>query len=361
MLYQQITQQIHKVETFFKESHPFKLAKKSINNNRIFVNIASYRDPETPKTVKNILETAEHPELLRIIVYEQNDPNDPKVEKHPSVTIFHDHYTKAKGPVWARYLIQQFYDQEEYYLQIDAHSRFVKNWDTKLKHMLRLLPDKSVLTQYPPIYSIKDGSFDIHQIRTGLYIQGFGIVDKMTRVQSDIIVSKPKVNYPFTNKGWAACFSFSKGDIVKDAPYDPWLPFLFFGEELDITLRLYTRGWNFFSPHENIIFTCFTRTHRRTFWQDLEYFNRKSFEIVSRKRLCNRLNITFKPENIIADFLLNQLDLSIYSMNKPEFQLGTERTLEDYQKFAQITSINEQKLDPKAKTFRRKSDRILLT
>jgi len=52
--------------------------------NKIFVSIASYRDSELPKTVDNIISNAEHPELLKIVVYEQNGPEDPAGAKRPS-------------------------------------------------------------------------------------------------------------------------------------------------------------------------------------------------------------------------------------------------------------------------------------
>ncbi len=370
-----VYQQRQKVINFFNQDHPFKIPKEPNKDQKIFVSIASYRDPEAPKTVQNLLDKADHPELLRVVVYEQNDPSDPSVSsENDSVRVFQDHYTEAKGPVWARYLIQQFYDSEEYFMQIDSHSRFVEGWDTKLKHMLNLLPDKSVLTQYPPNYDLNDGSFDIDKIRSGLYIQGFGVPDKMTRVQSDIINSpKLRQNFPYTSKGWAACFSFSKGNIVKDAPYDPLLPHLFFGEELDITLRLYTRGWHFFSPHENVIFTSFKRDHRRTYWQDLSFYVRKLFESSSRKRLCQRLGITFKPEyflgvipiDLMIDNISNNTESfknskSVNESHRDSFKLGTKRTLGEYKHFSQINSFNDQKLEPRAKTFRRYTRRPLI-
>jgi hypothetical protein len=51
----------------------------------------------------------------------------------------------------ARYLGAKFYRGEQYYLQIDSHSEFVKEWDTKLIKMIHDAPAKKpVISTYPP-------------------------------------------------------------------------------------------------------------------------------------------------------------------------------------------------------------------
>lgn len=307
--------------------------------NKIFINIASYRDSELIHTVKNLIDNAEFPELLRIVVFEQNDPNDFSIKGiYPDwqVLVIHAHYSNAKGPTVARAKIQKEYNNEEYYLQIDSHMRTIKNWDTILKHMLELVPEPAVLTQYPPEYNIN--KIDPNIIRSGLYIQGFGLKDRFTRIQSDIINYNNRRNFPYTSKAWSACFSFSKGTIIKDAPYDPTFEHLFFGEELDITLKLYTRGYYFFSPHISVFYTYFKRNYRRTYWQDIPSSKREPLEEMSRHRLWKRI-------------LNNEIGPTTF---------GIIRTIKEYMDFANISSFTESKLDPKAKTFRRYTSRVLL-
>lgn len=309
--------------------------------NKIFVSIASYRDPELPKTVHSIISNAEHPELLRIVVYEQNAPEDPSIYNFYSknqVLVLRDHYTLAKGPYWARAKIQKEYRNEEYYLQIDSHMRCIKNWDTILKHILDLLPEPSVLTQYPPEYQLNESVLDSKKIRSGLYIQGFGPKDRFTRIQSDFINYNNRRNFPYTNKAWAACFSFSKGKIVNDAPYDQDIEYLFFGEELDITLKLYTRGYYFFSPHISVFYTYFKRIYRRTYWEDIPNKKRKYSELKSRIKLHKKIKN-------------NQIGPNAF---------GTVRTLTEYMKFADIESFEDCKMAKFAKTFKRKTNRELL-
>ena len=44
------------------------------------------------------------------------------------------HDIAAKGPGWARSLTRKILGNEEFCLQIDAHTEFVPEWDAKVKH-----------------------------------------------------------------------------------------------------------------------------------------------------------------------------------------------------------------------------------
>ena len=45
-------------------------------------------------------------------------------------------------------------------------------------------------------------------------------------------------------------------------PYDPDLPYLFFGEEICMTLRMWTSGFDFFAPLENVAYHLWSRNYR---------------------------------------------------------------------------------------------------
>jgi [Skp1-protein]-hydroxyproline N-acetylglucosaminyltransferase len=334
----------------------------SSSTDMIFVSIPSYRDPQCLDTVKDLVKNANRPDLLRIVVYQQNDPSDLDIRNHiesiidkdlkkfKNIAVITDHYTAAKGPNHARYILQKYYSGEEYYLQIDSHMRSIKDWDLHLKNMLELLPDKSVITQYPPIYNEKKGLHDFNKVRSGLYIEGFGKDDRFTRIQSDYV--QDQRNYPYISKAWSACFSFSKGTIVNDASYDPYLPFIFFGEELDITTRLFAKGYRFFSPHYTIFLTNFNRKYRRTYWEDIKAYKRYIFEKLSRLRLCKKLgkDLSFFQQilDCVSFFLFDDF------VNKDIHKYSAKRSdIAEYCKFADIEDLNRCRMSKKAKTFRR--------
>ena len=284
-------------------------------NDLIFVSIASFRDSDCHKTIKSLIYKSKNWKNLRICVCQQNDINDIDClynlhsKYHSIIEIINLNYLDAKGPTKARYLIQQKYKKEQYYLQIDSHTRFKKNWDYKLKKTLNKLPPKSCLTQYLPEYNNK-------KLRGSLKVININTIDSFTRINSNYSLKSKKI---FISNSWSASFSFSMGDICIDAPIDPYTPNLFFGEELDITLRLYTRNWNFYSPNYLIAFTNFDRSYRKTFWENDNY--NKYLSSLSRLRVHYRLGTL--PTNIkLPDELI--IDSNKYS-------LGNNKTLTDYE------------------------------
>lgn len=319
---------------YFNKKLPLcNFSQKSIKKGKIFISIASYRDRELIRTVGNILKTARNPQNLTLCVYEQNDPKDPSIKDLPEVSSFpinlvflHTHYNNALGPTWARYVIQQQWDGEEYYLQIDSHTLFVDGWDVLLIKMLDGLPPKSVLTQYPPEYDLESGRYNTGVLRSGLYVEGFRD-DHFSRIQSEYHRGGAP-GEPFVSEAWGGCFSFSRYGVLCDAPYDPYLPYVFFGEELDITLRLYTHGWNFYSPHVSLVFTLFKRNHRRTIWSDHDTDKRKQIEHISRYRLYHRFGMDY--------FIPDEFDITRVLRDQDKYSMGTERTIQDYEKFAGV-------------------------
>ena len=313
----------------------------NIEKNQIFVSIASYRDPEATKTVTNLINNSKYPKNLWIYLYEQNGPNDKSVSDMPqnllaksNVFVETVSYTKALGPNWARYLIQKKWGNQEYFLQIDSHTRFDQNWDVRLIKMLKGLPELSVLTQYPPEYNLNTGAFNTKTLRSGLYIEGIRPKDHFTRIQSEYHKGKAP-DTPFKAEAWGACFSFSKSNILRDAPYDPYLIYLFFGEELDITLRLYTRGWTFWSPNESIVFTSFKREHRNTIWNDHLENKRKNIELLARTRLYYKFGFNDQV-NLIINGKKNFDKYKLLLKNIEKFKLGKVRSLKNYEDFSGI-------------------------
>jgi hypothetical protein len=99
--------------------------------NKIFVQIASYRDPELLPTIKDCLDKAKYPENLTFGICWQRD-------EHESLGEFKDDdrfqiidvpWHESKGLCWARSLIQKLWNGEKYTMQLDSHHRFAQNWD----------------------------------------------------------------------------------------------------------------------------------------------------------------------------------------------------------------------------------------
>jgi hypothetical protein len=278
------------LDKYFSPINVIDLSKIPVQENGlIFCSVASYRDLQCPLTVMDMIKKAKNPEKLVICICQQNANEDVDCfneKDYSPATIKFLRLTDrdARGPCWARYLIQQEWRGEQYFLQIDSHMRFSQDWDEKCLNDLKDLPIKSCLTNYVSNFNLVQGTPDEHnQLRGGLYIVNKETTeDGFFRVNSDFIESAEK---PPEGRGWSACFSFSNSLILHDAPYDPYTPHLFFGEEMDILARMYTRGWKVFAPTKPICFTSFDRSYRPTFWENPE---QAPCEYLSRLRLYYR-------------------------------------------------------------------------
>jgi hypothetical protein len=70
------------------------------------------------------------------------------------VRVLHVDAADARGPSWARYLVQQLYRGEDFVLQVDSHTRFVSGWDDELLSLhTRCVAlsshGKAIVTTYP--------------------------------------------------------------------------------------------------------------------------------------------------------------------------------------------------------------------
>ena len=129
---------------------------------KIFVQIASYRDPELIPTIKSCLENAKYPQNLVFGICRQFHPEDKfddltEYEMDNRFRILNVPFEKTKGVCWARNQVQQLYNEEEYTLQIDSHMRFEKNWDEDMVKMIKQLQKKGhkkpLLTGYVSSYN----------------------------------------------------------------------------------------------------------------------------------------------------------------------------------------------------------------
>ena len=332
-------------------------------NNIIFVSIASYCDPECSYTLSNLIYNAYDKHNLHIVVCQQNNKIDKEIDcmynnknqikyitdildnnkKELQIKIINLEHTEAKGPTYARYLIQKEYNNEAYYLQIDSHTSFEKNWDLKLKKCLDKIQKETknnniVITQYLPEYDIKNKKVKKYKVRSELKVSCINSTDGFTRILSEYLNENKNENENENENeninvtegnAWSACFSFSSGLICKDAPIDPYTPHLFFGEEMDITLRLYTRGWLFFNPSFPIAYTNFNRNYRETFWKNKKYD--KHLTLISRLRVHYRLGTLPDKYKLIIEQECPELLVDI-----DKFTLGKQKTLNDYSQLIEM-------------------------
>lgn len=252
----------------------------------VFVAIASYRDSQCMATVRDAVKKADKPGRLRFGVCQQNkeaseDCTPPELGPDRLRVISLD-YTQAKGPTYARYLCATLYNGEDYFLQIDAHTRFIQGWDTKLIAMLARCPStSSALTHYPQSYDPASQELP-DELLTHVPVMC------KSRWNGDGLPTFEAVMKPIEGAGlrqvpfMAGGMLFAPGRIFKEVPLDPGLDFLFQAEEFLLSARLYTHGWDLFTPSENVLLHHYERKGGTRFWNDLKDYRPAQLRTLQR-------------------------------------------------------------------------------
>ena len=313
----------------------------------IFVQIAAYRDPDLAATLNNLLDQAAYPERLKFGICLQLDASDPlswgeqSFPDHAHLQIKDVAAADSRGACWARSQAQGFYNGEDFLLQIDSHMRAVQDWDDFLLQTWRDCNDtEAVLSVYPngfqqpcqlqtstlPVMAAK--AFDDYGI---LKFQGI----------SRYRMPEQQPEKPLPNAFVAGGFLFGPGEIVENVPYDPEL--YFYGEEISMSARLWTHGYNLYCPNRLLLFHLYKSSSgdgdtSATHWSDHQDW----FQL--NRRSLVRVHTLLKSIHT-APTTLSPSQVDIESLN--QYGLGEERTLSDYQSWSGI-DFSIQTIEPKA-------------
>lgn len=235
---------------------------------RIFVQMASYRDPECAPTIADLYAKARHPERIFIgLVWqaraEDGEPMHPDQPHADQVRLFRIAAERSRGACWARHLAQTLWQGEEFFLQIDSHMRFEPDWDEHLFEQWQTTNDaRALLSSYPAAYEPPDTR---HPCVTRMVAKGFnheGILSFDSR-----ILSKEEARAPLPGAFISAGFLFGPAAAIREVPYDPLLYFV--GEEISLAARLWTHGWNPYSPSRVIVYHWYRKNEPRPLhWSD---------------------------------------------------------------------------------------------
>ena len=309
----------------------------------IFISIASYQDPLLVSTIFSAYENAKNKNDLIFGICDQSDNSINVNEITFSDQIHYDHVDPlfSRGPCWARHRAQSFFNEEDFFLQVDSHTQFAPKWDSIFIKQLEKISanqeideyfKKPIITSYPRSFKVLDFEKGLFELNTGdkhtqvityrkdsLFLKGsfsrqIGIPTKHTEITHAILLA-------------AGCI-FTKGAFIKEIPYDP--NYYFYGEELSLAMRAFTNGYSFFHIPDVPLFHLYTDTSdipRKLHWDPEDDQKRAVKWTELDKKSLNRLN-----------------DLFADKVEKP-LCLGKERSLEDYAFISGIDLKNNLVLD----------------
>ena len=304
---------------------------------KIFIQIASYRDKELRPTIKDSLEKATYPERLTFGICWQHHKKDDwdnldEYKNDPRFTIDDVDYTISKGLGWARARTQKLWKGEEYTLQIDSHHRFAKGWDEDLIFMMKQTGSpKPIIGSYAAPYTpgeplVDPGPYKI----VGTTFSSYGTII----FYPHHIDEHRELTAPIPARFVSGHFFFTIGLHCKEYLYDPEIYFA--GDEISLSIRSYTLGYDLFHPHKVVLWHEYIRQKSIKHWDDFDFQKKTNGEAtdawhdldeVSKRRLRQML----REED-------NHIDLGKYT-------LGTVRTHSDYERYAGI-SFRHRKLHP---------------
>ena len=319
---------------------------------KIFIQIASYRDPQLNPTIRNCIENSKNPENLVFGICNQYHPEDDfnidEFQNDGRFRIENVLYSESKGACWDRNLIQQRYSGETYTLQIDSHMRFSPNWDVELIDMVKQLQNKGhkkpLLTGYVPSFDPENDPIGRVQEPWRMSFDRF-IPEGAVFFLPEIIPEWSEMTEPIPARFYSAHFCFTLGEFSVEVQHDP--TFYFHGEEISIGVRAYTHGYDLFHPHKVIIWHEYTRKGRTKQWDDDKEWTKKNDYAHSKNRkLFSMDGEVYNPE-----------EFGIYGF-------GNVRSLRDYEIYSGLLfskrAVQQYTLDkhypPNPQTFENEED-----
>jgi hypothetical protein len=207
-------------------------------------------------------------------------------------------------------------------LQIDSHCQFVKDWDVILIGMIQDLKangvPKPVLSHYTPNYTDYQPEPNPQSPISTICKAWFTDTNLISLQGAGWV--KPD-DMPRPNAYIAAGMFFCEGKFIQDIPFDPELDFLFIGEELLLSARFYTHGWDIFTPNKNTIYHMYTRESDPKFWEN---------QHIDSESASQKARYILGLDNDKSKLTPRQLHLM------DRYGLGKERSLDDYYRYAGI-------------------------
>jgi hypothetical protein len=358
-------------DTQYKPMPP-KVSTNAREKAKVIVMISSYRDVLCSNTLKEIFQYASNPDRVQVSIVNQANLGDidclddyckevgESKCRRSQITQIRLPLDKSRGVMFARFLQQTLIQDEEFCLQIDSHMVFPNDWDRiAIDDWLEADNEMAVMTTYPNRAADRNNQ-DYSPVRCNT-VWGSNVVACGTSAHN----IKHKQKTPHLIAFFGAGIAFSKCHANLVVPYDPYMAFMFKGEEYNRSARLWTHGYDLYAPKKNYAYHFYDddpkpekykNTHR-----DRSFFGGNSDSTLLLKQSENRWQAIFgmippnDPSSKSGDKdrieRLRQAHAKSNSMKAAlltdiqYFGLGNKRTLREYQIFSGINLAKHTNLD----------------
>eukprot|EP01084_Bolivina_argentea_P139361 245178_1 len=338
----------------------------------IYIVLATLGDHACPTTLNDLYKNAKYPHNIHIGIYQQNTPEDPDCLGmltyctdepeiiHPELgdittlcamkdNILINRTTVAegaKGCHYGRHMTMKLQEQEtDFVVFVDSHSVFRKHWDAyvmKMWYTIEPNREYAVITHYPC------GAENMHRrIKEkdaySYHICGsqFGPPPNNMLKNSNGCFVGPDVTKPIRVPYWAGGFNFARSHFWKNVPLDPYVQYVFDGDEMNVATRGWTHGYDFYSPPNDIVGHYYDKGPKRR----SPHVGRNQESHILRDKSEKRLNYIWGLWNIRypqdKGLTIDEISKKCELRELSKYGLGTKRTLKQYWKFAGINPYNK--------------------
>jgi hypothetical protein len=292
----------------------------------IFIQIPSYHDYEIGRTIRDAIKKSSGNNTinfgLHVSYYRNNDLDIPILD---NVKVKISEAPDNLGQGTSRHIANEFYNGEDYYLQIDSHTRFEKNWDESLienYNFYKGLGLKTVISAYPGSYEYGENGLNI--LNEKAHIPYTDFVEELS-FQDNCHIPHQRAVPNLSNNIFTR--SVSGGSIFSDgsiASIKPNKDMYFWGEEILTAVRLYTHGYDLLLPKKQNLYHL--------------YYDKSRGEKNLRRQVGEDFPDLIKQIDDKSKYELGRiLDNKIIGPDA----LGSVRTLEEYQTFAGINFVDK--------------------
>lgn len=257
------------------------------------------------------------------------------------VRVIYVHETESLGPAAARYYASKLWAGETFFMQCDSHLMFADHWDDKYRAEIRATTNypKSILSSYPP-------GFDA--VQNGVVTESKGarlcVCMTMDADPNPIIRINTGVGYhgsetkPTEIPFIAAGFFFAHANFLVDVPFDPFMPWLFMGEEIALSMRAWTHGWNVYAPRKNLIAHQYRpgRMGLPKYWESVNRLYRGAADNSKFQRpVIKRVKyMVGYPDSALETIKAEGIELVLEDIE--HYGLGQQRSWQEYMDYAHM-------------------------
>lgn len=297
----------------------------------IFIQIPSYRDFELPKTVLSAVSSASQTNNINfgvsnVVLHEQEIYIPKNLPSFISLRQITSVAPQNIGLQKSRKIANNFYDGEDYYLQIDSHMRFEKNWDTELIALVNKYKkngfEKPLISMYPPGYWYDE---KLEEQRSSLKntncISFLEDPNKFSQTYVPSQTAKDVNPLCVYNSSVSGGFIFTIGNFASITPNEK---IAFWGEEILIAARAYTHGYDILLADQSYV------------WH-LYYDHNVSTQLNGRYHVWSDFKdlwISMEKTSIIELYRIFQTKAI------EDVGLGSQRSLDEYGEYCGLDFVN---------------------